>query len=454
MTSTRQFPDNFKWGVATSSYQIEGAWDEDGKGESIWDRFSHTQGKIMDGSTGDVACNHYELWPDDVALMKSLNIQVYRFSIAWPRIFPEGRGIVNEVGLDFYSRLVDGLLEAGIEPYVTLYHWELPQVLEDKGGWPVRETAEAFAEYAGVVSRSLGDRVKNWITHNEPWCAAFLGYQNGEHAPGKTDWLSAIKASHHLLLSHGLAVPVIRQNSSDAKVGITLNFEDAVPASASQADYRAAQNWEGHFFRWFIDPVYGRRYPADMVALYESRGYLPNGLDFVQEGDMETIAAPTDFLGVNYYTRKVIRDEETADNLPQTVFPGPDDEHTDMGWEVYPEGLYNVLNRIYFEYKIPRIYITENGCSYMDGPDGDGRIADQRRIDYLEGHLDAVHRAIQNGVPVAGYMQWSLMDNFEWAHGYKQRFGMVYVDYESQQRLPKDSAHWYRDVIARNGLGG
>jgi beta-glucosidase len=453
MTLNKRFPEDFLWGVAMSSYQIEGAWNEDGKGESIWDRFSHTPGKIKDGSTGDVACDHYHRWPEDVALMKSLNIQVYRFSISWPRILPEGRGKVNQAGLDFYGRLVDGLLEAGIVPFATLYHWDLPQTLEDKGGWPVRETAEAFAAYADVVSRSLGDRVTNWITHNEPWCASFLSYQIGEHAPGLRDWNLALKASHHLLLSHGLAVPIIRRNSPDAEVGITLNFEEAVPASASAADYHASRLWQGYFFRWFLDPVYGRHYPADMVAEYAARGYLPDGMDFVKEGDMATIAVPTDFMGVNYYTRHLSRDEKTADNLPQTVFRGSESELTDMGWEIYPEGLYRLLNRFHFEYQIPKLYITENGCSYMDEPDGDGRIADQRRIEYLEGHLDAVARAIDNGVPVAGYMQWSFMDNFEWALGYQQRFGIVYVDYETQKRYPKDSAFWYRDVIGRNGLG-
>ncbi len=454
MTLNKQFPEDFLWGVATSSYQIEGAWNEDGKGESIWDRFSHTPQKILDASNGDVACNHYYLWPDDIALMKSLNIQAYRFSVSWPRILPAGMGEVNQAGLDFYGRLVDGLLEAGIEPFVTLYHWDLPQALQDKGGWPARETAEAFAEYADILSRSLGDRVTNWITHNEPWCTSFLGHQTGEHAPGIKNWSLALRASHHVLLSHGLAVPIIRQNSPGAEVGITLNFEEAVPASPSPADYQAARSFHGYYFRWFLDPVYGRHYPADKVAEYEAKGYLPDGMDFVKAGDMDIIAIPTDFMGVNYYTRSVNRADNTADNLPQTVFRAPDSELTEMGWEVYPEGLYNLLNRFHFEYQIPKLYITENGCSYMDGPDENGRIADQQRIDYLHSHLDAVARAIQNGVPVAGYMQWSLMDNFEWAHGYQQRFGIVYVDYETQQRLPKDSAYWYRDVIANNGLGG
>jgi beta-glucosidase len=452
MKDKLEFPDNFLWGVATSAYQIEGAWAEDGKAESVWDRFSHTPGKIIDSSNGDMACDHYHRLSEDVALMKSLGIQAYRFSISWPRIFPEGYGRINQAGLDFYSRLVDELLTVGIRPMITLYHWDLPQVLEDKGGWPVRETAAAFADLAEVVSRSLGDRVKSWITHNEPWCTSFLGYQIGVHAPGVQDWNTALRASHHVLLSHGLAVPRIRQNAAGAEVGIALNFEEAVPASDSAADYHAARLWHGQLGRWFLDPVYGRHYPADVVAHYEAEGYLPAGMDFVQPGDMETIAVPTDFLGVNYYTRRVCRDERAVDNRPQTVFAAPASERTEMGWEVEPEELYRLLSRLHFEYRIPKIYITENGCSYMDGPDVHGRVADQRRIDYLEGHLTAVHRAISQGVPVAGYMQWSLMDNFEWAMGYTQRFGLVYVDYDSQKRYPKDSAYWYQDVIRRNGL--
>jgi len=446
-----EFPSNFLWGAATASYQIEGAWQADGKGESIWDRFTHTPGKILDGSTGDVACDHYHRWADDIALLKSLNVQAYRFSIAWPRILPTGRGQINQAGLDFYSRLVDGLLTAGITPFATLYHWDLPQALQDQGGWPQRSTAEAFAEYADVITRHLGDRVKNWMTHNEPWCASFLSHQIGEHAPGWQDWKAALRAAHHILLSHGWAVPVIRGNSPDAQVGIVLNFEPSEPASPSAADFQAARRREGYFSRWFLDPVYGRHYPADMVAEYAANGFLPNGLDFVRGGDMEAIAAKTDFLGVNYYTRAVVRDEQAADNLPQTVFAAPAAERTEMGWEVYPQGLYNLLNRLHFEYQASKLYVTENGCSYSDGPDASGHIRDQRRLNYLRDHFAAVRRAMQNGVPLAGYFVWSLMDNFEWAKGYTQRFGMVWVDYATQQRMPKDSALWYKEVIANNG---
>jgi beta-glucosidase len=447
------FPKNFIWGTATSAYQIEGAWNENGKGESIWDNFCRVAGNIEDGSNGDVACDHYHRWQDDIALMKSLNFQAYRFSISWPRILPAGRGQVNQAGLDFYSKLVDGLLEAGIAPFITLYHWDLPQTLQDEGGWPARSTAEAFVEYADVVSQHLGDRVTNWITHNEPWVIAFLGNQIGEHAPGLQDWLAALKASHHLLLSHGWAVPVIRQNSSAAEVGITLNFTPAEPASSSEADFNACRHFDGYFNRWFIDPLYGRHYPADMVADYISAGHLPaEGMSFIQPGDMATITARTDFLGINYYTREISRDKKSPDNLPQTNFPAPKSEWTEMDWEVHPESLYRLLNRLYFDYQIPKLYITENGCSYSDGPDENGVINDKRRLDFLREHFNSAHRAIQNGVPLAGYFVWSFLDNFEWARGYTQRFGIVWVDYETQQRIPKESALWYKEVIATNSL--
>lgn len=447
-----KFPAGFTWGVATSSYQIEGAWQADGKGESIWDRFTHTPGHIEDNSNGDVACDHYHLWPKDVALMKSMGMQAYRFSIAWPRILPQGRGQVNQAGLDFYSRLVDGLLDAGIEPYATLYHWELPQALQDEGGWPVRSVAEAFVEYAEAVSRHLGDRVKNWATHNEPWCTSFLCYQIGEQAPGlRNEWTQAIWAAHHVLLSHGWAVPVIRRNSPEAKVGIVLNYVPAYPASGSPADAAAAQRHDGYFNRWFLDPIYGHGYPADTVAGYRALGYIPvDDLPFVQPGDLEAIAVATDFLGVNYYNRALTRDANAPDNLPATERLR--DEVTDMGWEVFPEGLFATLDRIYQDYRPGEMYVTENGASYADPPDSTGRINDVRRLRYFQTHLAECHRAIEAGVPLAGYFAWSLMDNFEWAKGYLQRFGLVWVDFDSQQRTVKESGHWYTNVIAHNGF--
>lgn len=447
--TTITFPENFIWGAATASYQIEGAWNEDGKSESIWDRFSHTPGNVKNNDTGDVACDHYHRWPEDVALMQSLNLQAYRFSIAWPRILPDGVGRINQKGLDFYSRLVDGLLAAGITPFVTLYHWDLPQILQDQGGWPDRFIVEAFVEYADVVSRHLGDRVKNWMTHNEPWVAAFVGYQFGHHAPGLEEPTAALWAAHHLLLSHGRAVPIIRANSPGAEVGMVLNPTQVYPASSSQADYQAARHTDGWLNRWFLDPLYGRHYPADMVAAFSP--HLPNGLEFVQAGDLETIAVQTDFLGVNYYARAVSRDDDATDNLPRVIDPSAN-KQTDIGWEEYADGLFDLLSRLHTDYRVPKLYIAENGASYHTRPDGNGRVPDAPRLNYLRDHFCAAHRAIQNGAPLAGYFVWSFLDNFEWAHGYSQRFGIIWVDYETQQRTAKDSALWYKEVIARNGL--
>lgn len=446
--SKRQFPSQFLWGVATAAYQIEGAWQADGKGESIWDRFSHTPGKISNHDNGDVACDHYHRWPEDVALMQSLGIQSYRFSVAWPRILPTGRGQVNRAGLDFYSRLVDGLLAANIKPCLTLYHWDLPQALQDEGGWVARSTAEAFADYAGIVSRHLGDRVALWATLNEPWVSAHLGYLEGVHAPGHRNIDEMLAASHHLLLGHGWAVPNIRQHSQSAQVGVVLNLLPIYPASLSGADRKAAQLQDGTFNRWYLDPLFGRGYPPDIVRHYN------RPMPFARPGDLEAIAAPLDFLGVNYYTRGVPRSQDAAadENWPRTIFTAPRAEWTEMGWEIYPHGLYDLLCRLHEDYRVPRLYITENGCSYSDAPDETGRVADTRRIDYLQQHFQAAHQAIQQGVPLAGYYVWSLMDNFEWGFGYTQRFGLVWTEYETQQRLPKDSAYWYSQVIARNAL--
>ncbi|MEP0804725.1 MAG: beta-glucosidase [Chloroflexota bacterium] len=447
------FPENFLWGAATAAYQIEGAWNKHGKGESIWDRFAHTPGNILNGDTGNVADDHYRLWKKDIALMKRIGLQAYRFSVAWTRILPGGRGRVNQKGLDFYSRLVDGLLEAGIVPFVTLYHWDLPQALQDEGGWMARSTAEAFADYANVVSRSLGDRVQHWITHNEPAVVTWLGHEDGVHAPGIRNSADAVRVSHHLLLSHGWAVPLIRRNSPAAEVGITLNINWRMAASNSAADLRLAREHDGKWFRWFADPLYGRGYPSDMVEYFTRQGALPHGLDFVQPGDMDAIATPTDFIGLNYYMREILR-ADASFNDPQTVFPNPQTpEHwTEMGWENYPEGLTGILCRVYFEYQPPKLYITENGASYSTPPDENGNVPDELRTRYLRAHFAAAHRAIQAGVPLAGYFVWSLLDNFEWAYGYSQRFGIVWVDYQTQQRILKDSAKWYRTVIRKNSF--
>lgn len=454
MTSIR-FPADFVWGTATSAYQIEGAAREDGRGESIWDRFSAAPGKIQDGSNGDVACDHYHRFEADIAMMKGLGIQAYRFSIAWPRVLPQGRGAKNDKGIDFYSRLVDALLAAGITPFATLYHWDLPQALQDEGGWTRRSTAEAFVEYTDLITRRLGDRVKRWITHNEPWCAGMLSHQLGIHAPGLKDWPAALAASHHLLLSHGLAVPVVRANSPASEVGITLNFTPSVPASPSAADRDASRHFDGFFNRWFLDPVLGRRYPADMVADYTAAGHLPaGGAPYVLPGDLDVIATPCDFLGVNYYTRDVTRSTKIpeSENLPRSVVVAPKSEHTDMGWEVYPDGLFGILTRIHLAYGPIKMYVTENGASYATGPGADGRVRDEARVTFLRDHFRAAHRAIEAGVDLAGYFVWSLMDNYEWDRGYTQRFGIVHVDYETQRRTPKDSALWYRGVIAENAV--
>lgn len=447
------FPENFLWGAATASYQIEGGWNKHGKGESIWDHFSHTPGKILNGDTGDVADDHYRLWKKDIGLMKRIGLQAYRFSISWPRILPNGRGRINQKGLDFYSKVVDGLLEAGIKPFATLYHWDLPQALEDEGGWPLRSTAEAYVEYANVVTRALGDRVKNWITHNEPAVVAWVGYEKGVHAPGVKDPARATRVAHHLLLSHGWAMPIIRQNSPGAEAGITLNVGWKVPASNSAMDRKSAREDDGRWFRWFADPLYAHGYPADMVDYFTKSGGLPNGLDFVKSKDMETISVSTDFIGLNYYSRNLHR-VNTPHNEAQIDFPHPQTpEHwTEMGWENHPDGLTGILARVYFQYHPRRLYITENGASYSTPPNEEGQVPDVHRLNYLRTHFAAMHRAIQAGVPLAGYFLWSLLDNFEWAHGYSQRFGIIWVDYNTQQRIIKDSGKWYRGVIKKNGF--
>jgi len=444
--SNMSFPPGFTWGTATAAYQIEGGWNEDGKGESIWDRFSHTPGKIAHGDTGDVACDHYHRWRDDIALMQELGLPAYRFSLAWTRLLPNGYGKVNPAGISFYSRLVDELLQAGIEPYITLYHWDLPQALDDRGGWPARDTAKAFVEYADLASRRLGDRVKHWITFNEPWVSSILGYLTGEHAPGHRNLEEALATAHHLLLAHGWAVPEIRRNSSGAQVGITLNLSPQTPASPSDADRAAAWQADGTHNRWFLDPLSGLGYPADVVEHYG----IP--MNFVQQGDLAAIAVPLDFLGVNYYSRGIIRSDEITEsaNEPRTVTPNP--APTEMGWEVYPDGLYELLTRLHADYAFPAFYITENGVAYPDQLGPDGTVDDPKRIAFLKAHYASAMRAIADGVPLRGYFVWSLMDNFEWAHGFSKRFGLVYVDYETLERIPKSSAHWYRRVIEENAV--
>lgn len=445
------FPVDFVWGVATSAQQIEGAATADGRGESIWDRFAAEPGRIVDGARPDPACDHYRRWREDLDRLRWLGVNAYRFSTAWTRILPTGRGPVNAAGIDFYSALVDALLEAGIEPFLTLNHWDLPQALETAGGWPARATALAFADYAELVARALGDRVRFWVTHNEPWCVATLGYEEGAHAPGGRSPEAALRAAHHLLLGHGLAVERIRAAAPGAQVGIVLNLSPGLPASDSPADRDAARQFDGLFNRWYLDPLLRGRYPADAVADRVRRGHLPGGeLPFVAAGDLERIAAPLDYLGVNYYGRTIL--SAGPDGQPRAVPPAPPAELTAMGWEVHPAGLLPLLQRLAQEYAAPTLYITENGAAFADPPPAGGRIADPQRVNYLREHLAAAHRAIAAGLPLAGYFVWTLFDNFEWNQGYTKRFGLYGMDLATGERAPKDSAFWYRDTIAAQAV--
>jgi beta-glucosidase len=434
------FPSDFIWGAATASYQIEGAAFEDGRGESVWDRFSATPGKVRGGDSGAVACDFYHRYREDIRLMRELGLDAFRFSIAWPRIIPDGRGAVNAAGLDFYDRLVDELLANDIEPFATLFHWDTPQPLEDAGGWPVRATAEAFVEYAEAVVGRLGDRVRRWMTHNEPWVHAWIGHAWGEHAPGRTSEADAVAAAHHLLLSHGWAVGAIRRAAPDAQVGIVLNLAHAYPASDSPEDEAAAWRVDGEGNRWFLDPIFRGSYPADLLDRNELLAPV------LQDGDLETISVPIDFLGVNNYFRFVVG---AGPNGPQFV-ANPEAQHTDMGWEVHPDGLYKLLARVANDYAPPAIYVTENGAAFGDVRVHDGAVHDPERTAYLDTYIDAVGRAAAEGAPVKGYFVWSFLDNFEWGHGYSKRFGIVYIDYPTLERVPKDSFYWYRDLIAAN----
>lgn len=438
----QSFPPDFIWGAATSSYQIEGAWNEDGKGESIWDRFSHAPGNIDGNDTGDIAADHYHRWQEDIRLMKEIGIRSYRFSISWPRILPEGRGRLEKAGLDFYDKLVDGLLEADIDPMITLYHWDLPQALQDEGGWTVRSVVDAFTEYADVVTRKLADRVRLWATFNEPFVSAWLGYMDGTHAPGHQDVDEMLAASHHLLLSHGSAVPVMRSNAPDAEVGIVLNLAGKVPASNSYDDRAAAYVIDGRQNRWYLDPIAGRGYPGDMVKYYDRK------MDFIQPGDMEMIAEPIDFLGINHYRREIIRAAEVEEEMNWPVTVHHSGKSTAMDWEVYPPGLYQILTRVHHSYHFPKIYVTENGAAFVDTVDPDGQIDDQQRVEFLQEYLFYAAQAIDHGVPLAGYYVWSLMDNFEWARGYDKRFGIIHIDFETQERRLKNSALWYKKLIS------
>jgi beta-glucosidase len=441
------FPPNFLWGVATSAYQIEGAWNSDGKGPSIWDTFCHQPGRIANGDTGDVACEHYQRWRDDVQLLRDLGVQAYRFSISWPRVLPEGTGRINQAGLDFYSRLIDALGSAGIQPWPTLYHWDLPQALQDQGGWPARSTVAAFVEYTQLVGRRLGDRVQGWITHNEPFIAAAFGHYTGEHAPGLKDIRATLQAAHHMLLSHGEATLALRALRSETPIGIALSLSPVDPAADTPDDQAAAQRLDGFMNRWYLDPLFRGTYPPDLVA--QLGPIMPE----MTMDDLPRIAVPLDFLGVNYYTRVVAR-YDPAQPVTQARSVTPAGVETSMMWEVYPAGLPRLLERLWREYRVKALMVTENGLPLPDAPNDQGQIDDGPRIAYLRRHLVGVQQLLAQGVPVRGYFVWSFLDNFEWAHGYGPRFGLVHVDFATQRRTPKASAAWYRQLARTGKLPG
>ncbi|HEY7591114.1 MAG TPA: GH1 family beta-glucosidase [Candidatus Limnocylindrales bacterium] len=444
-----EFPDGFVWGAATSSYQVEGGVAEDGRGESIWDRFSRAPGRVANGDTGDVTSDHYHRWAEDVEIMAGLGLGGYRFSIAWPRVVPRGRGPLNEPGLAFYDQLVDALLERGIAPAPTLYHWDLPAALDDDGGWLARSTADAFGEYAAACFDRLGDRVTTWFTINEPWVAATLGYRLGIHAPGIADLGASVRASHHLLLAHGRAVEAFRASGRPGRIGIVLNLMPTYPATDSEADAEAALGSDGYTNRWYLDPVLRGRYPEDTWQLFER---LTGPIDAVQPGDLDVIGARSDVLGINYYSRRIVRGVDRQ-GLPWSVEPRlPGTPVTEVGWEIVPHCLTDLLLRVRADYGDIPLLITENGCVYLDAPRPDGRVSDTGRIRFVRDHLVAAHRAIEAGVRLEGYYHWSLLDNFEWAEGFRPRYGLVHVDYPSGRRLVKDSGRWYRSVIAANAV--
>ena len=470
MTTPITFPSGFLLGSATAAYQVEGAAHEDGRGDCIWDTFSATPGAVVHGHTGAVACDHYHRMPQDVALMRSLNLGAYRFSVSWARVCPDGR-TVNEKGLDFYSRLVDELLAADIVPWVTLYHWDLPQALEEAGGWPARGVVDRFVDYALAVHERLGDRVRQLTTLNEPWCSAFLGYAAGVHAPGRTDPQDGLRAAHHLLLAHGRAVQALRERDPGLELGLTLNFTEMQPQDpASAGDRDAARRLDGLANRFFVEPLTRGAYPEDVL---EDLGELwPQ--DLVHDGDLADISTPIDVLGVNFYTGSMVTgpDPEAAPEAARQAraydAPSPNvgSEHvvvvrrgtpvTDMGWEIRPQALRDLLLWLQRDHTGPagtRLYVTENGAAMPDDPDGTGFVDDQDRVAYLDGHLRAVHEAIQGGADVRGYFVWSLMDNYEWAYGYTRRFGIVRVDYDTQERTPKASARWFADVAGSGAIG-
>ncbi len=445
------FPDGFHWGTATASYQIEGAWDHDGKGESIWDRFTHTPGRIRSGDTGDVACDSYHRGDEDIALMREMNLNSYRFSLAWPRILPAGSGEVNSKAIDHYRRFVDALLEAGIRPLPTLYHWDLPQALEDRGGWPERDTAGRFADYADACMRALGDRVDQWSIFNEPAIFTLMGYLVGIHAPGRQDLDAFLRATHTVNLAQAEAFRAMKAARGDARIGTAFSMSPCEPGGDDEADAEAAERWHAFVNLWFLETALHGRYPDAFVegVPFERMG--------VRDGDMDLVRAPLDFLGINLYTRTAVQHREGAGWGLDAAHVGPLGEtgpRTHFGWEVWPDALYDMVMRITRDYDRPVIEITENGCSYADGPDARGRIEDRERIEFFRGYLAALARAIEEGADVRGYHAWTLLDNFEWAEGYEQRFGLAWVDFEypERPRTLKESGRWYAEVAAENGF--
>jgi beta-glucosidase len=473
VTNEQKFPDGFLWGAATASYQVEGAVKEGGRGPSIWDTFSHTPGRTLNGDTGDVACQHYQRAEEDLALIKDLGVGAYRFSVAWPRIQPDGKGPANQAGLDFYRRLVTGLRDQGTLPMATLYHWDLPQALEDEGGWVVRDTVERYGEYVAMVAAALGDEVGMWTTFNEPFCSSWLGYGVGQHAPGRSEPALTIATTHHLLLAHARGRDILRA-ASKAPVGISLNLSTIIPASDHELDVAAARFIDGGLNRMYLGPLFKGAYPEDVIERLSQMGPGGAGGDGVIEpGDLDEISRPVDFLGVNYYNTNVWADARRLDEAREAgyVVPAPAElgtgaealpgivqvrrpglERTAIDWEVDPAGLTQTLLRVRHEYTTSPVYITENGAAQHDYRGPDGAVHDPGRVKYLHAHLAAVREAIDQGVDVRGYFVWSLMDNFEWSFGYSMRFGIVWVDYPTGERVPKDSYRWYRQVAAANAV--
>ena len=449
MAELRKFPEGFKWGVATASYQIEGAYNEDGRGETIWDRYCAVPGNVLNGDNGNVACDHYHRYKEDVQLMKSMGIQAYRFSIAWSRILPKGYGEVNSKGLEFYGFLIDELLAAGIEPYITLYHWDLPQALQDIGGWANPKMPEYFLEYAKVVMDAFGGKVKKWITLNEPYCAAFLGNSEGRQAPGLHDFSTAVKVAYHMYVGHGLVVKYFREHGFDGEIGITLNLMGRLPLTDKEEDKAAAVRADGYLNRWFAEPIIFGKYPEDMVRLYKEKGVV---LPEFKEEHLKLMSQKLDFVGLNYYNDFYVKAETSVWPLGFKIQNPPYIPVNDRNWPVTEKGFTNMLLRMKNEYGIDKIYITENGTSFPDVVNMEGKVEDGGRKDYLKRHLNALHDALDQGVNVKGYFQWSLYDNFEWSFGYTSRFGIVFVDFNNQERIIKESGHWYSEVIKNNAV--